>query len=197
MVMEPRRFGPLDGDDLTEAQQAVVAEILSGPRGGQTTKVGGPFEALLRSPGLASPVQRVGEHVRFESALPRRLTELAVLMTARKWTAQFEWYAHHRMAREAGLDPAVADAIANGQRPDPIDDDALSVYRFAEQLLETGSVDDRVFVDVVDRFGEQATVDLIGTVGYYCLISFVLNVDRYPVPDGAPPLSSLPATPRH
>jgi 4-carboxymuconolactone decarboxylase len=118
------------------------------------------------------------------------LNELAILLTARRWTAQFEWFAHRRMAVEAGLDPAIADAIAAGETP-VLDDDAAAVYRFASQLLADGNVTDNAFDAVVARWGQRGAMDLIGAVGYYCLVSFVLNVDRYPLPAGEEPLPHL------
>jgi 4-carboxymuconolactone decarboxylase len=186
---ERRRFGPLPVEEMTDEQRGVADAILSGARGsGQGLR--GPFEAMLRSPGLADPAQRVGEHVRFRSSIPAHLNEMAIIMTARRWTAQYEWYAHRRMALAAGLEPAVADAIAGGRVPD-LDEDARAVYDFAAGLLADGTVDDRTFDAVVARWGHRGAMDLIGAVGYYCLVSFILNVDRYPLPDGAPPLPPL------
>jgi 4-carboxymuconolactone decarboxylase len=182
-----RRFGPLAEAAMSPRQRQVAAAILAGPRGA-STKLAGPYEAMLRSPELAERLQRAGEYVRFDSSLPPRLNELAILLTARRWTAQFEWYAHHHMAIAAGLDPEIADAIARNEVPSDLDADAAAVYGFVQQLLGTGSVDDPAFADVRSRFGEMGAVDLIGVVGYYCIVAFFLNVDRYPVPDGRPPL---------
>ena len=181
-----RRFGPMPSETMTPEQRAVANAILSGPRGG-STGLRGPFEALLHSPGLAEPAQRLGAHIRFASSLPAALNEMAILMTARRWTAQFEWHAHRLMAIDAGLDPAVADAIAAGSRPE-LDGDGEAVYDFASQLLDTGQVTDEAWEAVVTRWGKQGAIDLIGAVGYYCLVSFILNVDRYPVPGGVLPL---------
>jgi 4-carboxymuconolactone decarboxylase len=187
-----RRLGPLDHETMSAAQRAVADEILAGPRGSQTSRVGGPFEALLCSPGLASRVQRVGEYVRFESSIPPDLTEMAVLLTARRWSAQFEWFVHAKLARSAGLDESIVDAIARGDRPVGLDERSAAVYGFTTELLDVGSVSDDVFQLVSTHFGAEGVVDLIGTVGYYCMISFVLNVDRFPVPDGSQPLKPLP-----
>jgi len=166
---------------MTAEQRAVADTIASGPRAA-TTGLRGPFEALLRSPDLADAAQRVGEHVRFRSALPRHLNELAILVTGAHWHAAFEVYAHTELAIDAGLDPAVAEAVGRGERPD-LDADAAAVHDFARQLVTTGAVDDGVFAAVADRFGLEGAIDLVGTVGYYTLVSFVLNVDRYPVPE--------------
>jgi 4-carboxymuconolactone decarboxylase len=165
---------------MTPEQQAIADDILSGPRGGRGG-LQGPFEAFLRSPGVAEPAQRLGEHVRFRSSLPAVLNEMAILLTARRWAARFEWYAHRRLAEAAGLDPAVADAIEAGDRP-ALEPDGAAVYDYALQLLDGGHVTDRAWEDVVERWGKQGAMDLIALVGYYTLVSFTLNVDRYPVP---------------
>jgi 4-carboxymuconolactone decarboxylase len=186
-----RRFGPLPPEEMTPEQQAVADVILAGPRS-MSTGLRGPFEALLRSPGLADAAQRVGEHVRFHTSLPTALNEMAIIMVARRWTAQFEWHAHRAMALDAGLDPAVADAIACGERPAGLDSEAAAVHDFVASLLATGDVSDEQWDAVVSRWGKTGAIDLIGAVGYYCLVSFVLNVDRYPLPDGAQGLGPLP-----
>ncbi len=187
MSADERRFGALPADEMTPEQRSVADAILAGPRS-MSTGLRGPFEALLRSPGLADPAQRLGAHIRFESSLPRHLNEMAILLVARRWTAQFEWYAHRQMAIEAGLDPAVADAIAARRRPD-LDDDAAAVHDFAVALIETGDVTDEQFLAITERWGKEGAIDLIGAVGYYTLVSFILNVDRYPLPDGIEPLT--------
>jgi 4-carboxymuconolactone decarboxylase len=181
-------------DRMTPEQRAVADAILTGPRASSLTRprdaspaLQGPFEALLHSPGLADPAQRLGAFVRFDTSLPKALNEMAIIMVARRWTAQFEWYAHRRMALDAGLDPAVADAIATGATPD-LDPDGTAVYEFVTELLERGGVDDAAFAAVESRWGKRGAADLIGAVGYYTLVSFVLNVDRYPLPDGEVPL---------
>ena len=136
--------------------------------------------------------QELGAHIRFHSSLPSALNEMAILMTARRWTAQYEWHAHHELALHAGLDPAIADAIAAGERP-ALDETTAAVYEFTAQLLESGRVADDAWDAVVRRWGRTGAIELIGTVGYYCLVSFILNVDRYPLPDGqSDPLDPLP-----
>jgi 4-carboxymuconolactone decarboxylase len=161
---------------------------MSGPRG-WTSGLRGPFEALLHSPGFADPAQQLGLYVRFGSSIPAMLNELAILIVARRWTAQFEFAAHRKLAIEAGLDPSHADAVAAGRRP-ALDADGSAVYEFATQLLVEGDVADDAFDAVVTRWGKQGAIDLIGVVGYYTLVSFILNVDRYPLPEDAPPLAA-------
>jgi 4-carboxymuconolactone decarboxylase len=192
MATDDRRFGPLPLDAMDPAQRAVADAILAGPRA-SSTGLRGPFEALLRSPGVADGAQRLGEQIRFRSSLPTRLNELAIIVCARRWSAEFEWFAHRQMALDAGLDPAVADAIARGERPAFGDDDeAAEIHDFAVQVLDTGTVDDERFAAVTDRWGHTGVIDLIAAVGYYTFVSFVLNIDRYPLPDGAPTLPRRP-----
>jgi 4-carboxymuconolactone decarboxylase len=174
---------------MTPEQRSVAEAILSGPRGAGTG-LRGPFEALLHSPGLAAPAQEVGAHVRFRTSLPRALNEMAIIMVARRWTAQFEWYAHRQMALDAGLDPSVADAIAEGRSPD-LDPDGAAVYRFVSELLDRAAVSDEAWEAVVSRWGRTGAIDLIGATGYYTLVSMILNVDRYPLPEGVAPLPEI------
>jgi 4-carboxymuconolactone decarboxylase len=185
------RFAPLNLAEANPAQKAMIANVMAGPRGARTG-LAGPFNALLRSPQLGDRLQKLGEYIRFHSSLPRRLTELAILMTARHWTAQFEWHAHYIFALEAGLDRAIADAIAAGQRPPKLQPDEAAVYEFCAELLVEKQVTDPSFAAAKALFGEAGVVDLIGTIGYYHTISMILNVDRYPLPEGvAPPLQRL------
>jgi 4-carboxymuconolactone decarboxylase len=178
----PRRFKPLAESEMSEAQRKVYGEIASGPRGG----VRGPFNALLRSPELADRAQKLGEWVRFKSSLPERLKEFAILVTARYWSAQYEWHAHYAHALKAGLDPRLAAELALGQRPTGMADDEAAIHDFCRELHEKKAVDDATYARVVKHFGERGAVDLIGVIGYYTLVSMVLNVDRVPIPGGAP-----------
>jgi 4-carboxymuconolactone decarboxylase len=187
--MEAERFSPLDEASLSAEQRRVREAILAGARGAYlgTTRgaMRGPFKALLHSPGLYDAAQRLGEYVRFRTVLPRALSELAILLTGRRWTAQYEWYMHRKLALEAGLSPAIADAIALGERPAAMSEDEAAVHDFAHALLWRGGVSDAQFAAVRERFGEAGVADLVGTLGYYSLISMVLNVDRTQVPDDA------------
>ena len=182
------RFKPLGEKDMTDAQRKVYREIASGPRGG----VRGPFNALLRSPELADRAQKIGEYVRFNNSLPERLKEFAILITARHWTAQYEWHAHHALALKAGLSPQLAADLAQGKRPAGMKEDETAVYDFCKELHENKAVSDSAYKAVADKFGERGVVDLIGVSGYYTLVSMVLNVDRHPLPAGVPaPLPPL------
>jgi 4-carboxymuconolactone decarboxylase len=177
------RFKPLTYEQMTPEQKALTDHIMSGPR----ASMGGPFNVLLRSPEMGDLTQQLGAYIRFKSSIPRKLNEMAILMTARAWTAQYEWYAHKPLALQAGLNPAIADAIAQGKRPSSMAADEETVYNFCSELLNTRHVSDATFAATVKAFGERGVVDLIGVTGYYHLISAILNVDRYPLPEGAKP----------
>jgi 4-carboxymuconolactone decarboxylase len=177
---------------MTPEQRAAADAIRTGPRGG----LRGPFQAWLRSPELANRLQKVGEFVRFNSSAPARLNELAILITARAWDAQFEWWAHHRLALEAGLDPAIAADIAEGRRPASMQADETVVYDFCTELRATRRVSDATLAAALDLLGEQGVIELIGVSGYYDIVSMTLNVAEVPLPDGvAPPLKPLPNRP--
>jgi 4-carboxymuconolactone decarboxylase len=185
----PERLPPLAPERMTPRQREVAEAIAGGPRGG----LRGPFQAWLRSPEAADRFQRVGEYVRFQSSIPPALNELAILVTAREWTAQFEWHAHHALAMKAGLPPAIAEAIARGERPAGMDADQSAVYDFATELHHDRSVSDATYAAVAGRFGERGVVDLVAACGYYVAVAMTLNVARVPLPDGVPPpLESLP-----
>lgn len=174
------RFKPLTYEQMTPEQKALIDHLLAGERGTVT----GPFNVLLRSPEMGDLAQKFGAEMRYHSSIPRPLNELAILITARFWTSQYEWYAHHRDALKYGLEPAVIDAVAAGQRPASMTPDETIVYNFCYELLKTHQVSDAMFKTAVGRFSERGVVDLIGTMGYYSMVSMLLNTDRYPLPDG-------------
>jgi 4-carboxymuconolactone decarboxylase len=182
------RFKPLTAADMTPEQKAMADAVLAGPR----ASLNGPFNIMLRSPDLGDRLQKVGEYVRFKTSIPPRLNELAILVTARAWTAQYEWLAHYQYAVKAGLPPAVADDIAAGKRPTKMESDEAIVYDFTRELIDTKQVSDANFNALKDKFGERGVVDLVGLVGYYHVVSMLMNVDRYPLPEGTkPPLPAL------
>jgi 4-carboxymuconolactone decarboxylase len=177
------RFKPLKWDEMNPAQKKMMEHLVSGERKG----AGGPFNVLLRSPEMGDLAQEFGAQMRFHSSLPRKLNEMAIIITARHWTAQYEWNAHRTAAAQAGLNEAIIQSIAAGKRPASMDADETVIYNFAVELLNTKQVTDPVFKAVKDKFGEKGVVDLIGVMGYYQLVSMLLNVDRYPLPAGAKP----------
>jgi 4-carboxymuconolactone decarboxylase len=197
---DPRRFKLIPPEELTPEQRKVADNIRSGPRSAVKNSsaakpgpLGGPFNVWLRSPGVGDIIQNLGAEIRFRSSLPTKLNELAIIITARYWTCQYEWFAHHRLALEAGLDPAIGEDIAQGRRPAKMDADERIVYDFSRELHETHGVSDATFKAVKERFGERGVVDLIAVNGFYGLVSMALNVDKTPLPSGEklplPPLA--------
>jgi 4-carboxymuconolactone decarboxylase len=176
------RYPELRPEQLTEAQTRVYQSIAAGPRGG----VRGPFNALLRSPDLADRVQKVGEYLRFNTSLPARLNELAILVNARFWGSKYEWYAHRPLAEKAGLAPSIGEALAQNKRPETMQADETVVYEFCTALHTVHTVDDTLFDRAVAALGERGVMDLIGVSGYYTLVSMVLNVAEIPLPAGVP-----------
>jgi 4-carboxymuconolactone decarboxylase len=184
------RFRPLTYHELTPEQKSMVDNMMGGERKGV---MNGPFNTLLRSPEMGDAAQKLGVQLRFHSVLPNRLNEMAILMTARFWNSQYDWWSHHKNALDAGLSPAVIDAISAGKRPTSMQADEEIIYNFADELLRTRQVSDASFKAAVNKFGEAGAVDLTSVMGYYCFVSMLLNVDRYPMPDGVPPeLKPLP-----
>ena len=174
------RFKPLTWDDLTPDQKVMVNDLLAGSRG----SLSGPFNVTLRSPEMGNLSQKLGEYLRFRTSVPPRLNEMAILMTAKWWAAQYEWSAHRTLALNAGLDASVADDIQAGRRPARMRADEATVYDFCMELRDRKRVSDATYKAAVSLLGERGVVDLIGLMGYYDLVSMALNVDRYPLPDG-------------
>lgn len=174
------RLAPLDLDKLTPEQKRVADEIVAGPRGGMR----GPFESWLRSPGLADPAQKLGAHVRFGTSLPRDLSELAIILTGKHWRANFEFWAHARLAAQVGIAPEVIEAVRTGSPPAFGDARQRLVYDFVTELLANQRVSDSTYARAIEAFGEQGVVDLVGTVGYYSLVSMTLDVFEVGVPEG-------------
>lgn len=182
--MRGNRFTPLTWEVMTPEQQAMTRAVLDGKRGSMQ----GPYNVLLRSPEVGQLAQQFGAQTRFNSSLPLALNELAILMVARDWTAQFVWWAHRRIAEEAGLSTALIQAIATGQSaPEDLLPEVRVVHRFCSELLRHKQVSDATYAEAVSHFGERGVVDLMATMSYYTLVCMSLNVDGYPLPDEAQP----------
>jgi 4-carboxymuconolactone decarboxylase len=156
------RFPPLQSQRLSEGQRAMIDDLLAGAR----TSLDGPFNTWLRSPEMGNLAQNLGEYLRYRTSIPLRLNEMAILMTAKLWSSQYEWVAHKAAAR---------------MQPDEV-----AVYDFVTELRQRRRVSDAAFKSAVATLGEQGVVDLIGVLGYYDLVSMTLNVDRYPLAGGVP-----------
>jgi len=173
-------------ENMTAEQRRVYDAVVSGPRG----VVVGPLRAALHRPELADKWQQFGEILRYRTSLPPRLSELAILVTARHWTSQLEWQQHAPAALKGGLAPAVVEAIRVGQRPEFTQYDEAAVYEFALQLQEKKSVDDQAYQKALDLLGIQGVVELTALIGYYTMVAMTLAAHQIPLPEGAaPPLS--------
>jgi 4-carboxymuconolactone decarboxylase len=196
---DQQRFKRLHVDEMSVDQKKYFDGLMSGRVSGTgskgvvqgATSLGAPFNVLLRSPVLAERLRMVGEYLRFDSSIPKHLNEWAILITARTWTAQYEWYAHLRLALKEGLNPDLAADLAQGIRPKNMQADEEAVYNFCHELQETHQVSDPHYTAVVDLFGEQGAVDLMVVSGYYVMVSMVLNVNRTPIPEEATPIPTL------
>ena len=188
VALTGERMAEIPLDKMTAAQRTVADAIMSGPR----KRMSGPFNAWLRSPELADRLQKVGEYVRFNTSLDKRINEMAILMTAHAWGTQYEWYAHAPLAIKAGLDPAVVAAIGAGRKPDNMKDDEAIVWEFTTQLRRDHSVDDAIYARALEKFGERGIMDIIGIMGYYDITSMTLITMQAGAPnDSVPPLPVL------
>ena len=178
------RMPPIPEAEMTEAQAAAVADF---KQTRNTPHVRGPFVPLLRSPALLRRTQRVGEYLRFHSALPPRLSEMAILVAARHWCQQYEWTIHSALALEAGLAAGVIDAIAEGRRPVEMADDEAALHDFCLELLRHQCVSDTTYARALALFEERGVIDTVGILGYYSLLAMVMNTARTPLRDGMEP----------
>jgi 4-carboxymuconolactone decarboxylase len=180
VALTGERMAPIPLEKMSEAQRKIANDIMSGPRGGMR----GPFNTWLRSPELADRLQKVGEYIRFNSSLDKRVNEMAIIMTAQAWGSQYEWYAHAPLALKAGLDPSIVAAIGAGRKPEKMQDDEAIVWEFTTQLRRDHAVDDETYAKALEKFGEQGLMDLIAVNGYYDVVSMTLNVARVMPPAG-------------
>ena len=185
----PRIPLPSSREELDEAQQAVWDKVVSGPRG----KVVGPLRAAIHNADLARNWSALGESLRFGTSLGKRLSELAIIVTGRRWSAQVEWYVHARVAAENGVEPAVIEAIRDGRPPRFAQPDDALVYEYARLLLQDGNVPDDLHARATARFGVKGVVELTALVGYYSMVAMTLNAHDVPLPDDAPPPLTAPA----
>ncbi|MGY3606103.1 carboxymuconolactone decarboxylase family protein [Bradyrhizobium sp. Leo121] len=174
------RFPEIPLEKMTPAQRTVADAIMSGPRKGMS----GPFNAWLRSPELADRLQKVGEYLRFNTSLDKRVNEMAIIMTAQYWGSQYEWYAHAPLALKAGLDPKIVAALGAGRKPENMKEDEAIVWEFTTQLRRDHGVDDAIYQKAVAKFGEQGVMDLVAVNGYYDVVSMTLNVAHVMPPAG-------------
>ena len=167
------RMAPIPEDRLTDEQNAAIAEF-SAVRG----NLSGPWQVIARSPGMLNPARSLSDYVRFNSSLEPRLSEFAILITAREWSSQYEWNAHHGLAMRGGLRSEIAAAVADGRRPEGMAEDEAALYDFCIELHRYRGVSDATYARALEQLGEQGIVDVIGLSGWYTLVSMTLNVAR-------------------
>ncbi len=175
------RFRPLSYAELDPAQRVLADRELAAP----SRSGGGPLNIYLRSPEMAELARPLSTYLRFKAAIPEKLKELAIMLTARFWGGTYVWYSHRPFALKAGLSEAFIEALVAGERPANMAPDEATVYDFCSELLATRKVSDATYKNFVDRFGERAMVELVGLIGQYHMTSMLFAVERYPLPEGA------------
>ena len=187
---EITRFAPLKAEELNPAQKAWAEMIAAPPRNAKF--VNPPYRAYIRNPDLAPRLSAMSDYLRWNTSLPPRLSEFAILITARQWTSQYEWFAHYPLALKGGLDPRIAADISAGKRPDNMKDDEAALYDLAMALYRDKKVTDPVYKAALEKFGERGIMDIIGIIGYYDLVSMTLITMQAGAPnDSVPPLPVL------
>ena len=176
------RMPAIPTEAMTAAQRDAAAEISNGPRGG----VVGPFAAALRSPECMRRLQLFGAYLRYDSRIPARLREIAILLTARRWRQDYEWLTHEPLARAAGVPPAMIDAIRTGTVPPSLPGDEAVIFELCAVLFVDGRVPDALYARALDLLGEAGVIDLVSAVGYYSTLAMIMNVARTALPSGAP-----------
>jgi 4-carboxymuconolactone decarboxylase len=178
------RLPLIDEAHMNNTQRALLEAIRSGPRGTSITPRG-PFAVWLHAPDFGHLAQALGGHCRYKTALPPRLSEFAILCTARLWRAQYEWFTHAPMAEKAGVKPKTIQDLRAGRVPKSAPKDERAIYDFAQELYKTKRVSERTYKRVHAFLGDGGTVELVGILGYYALISMTLNVFRMMPPQDA------------
>ena len=168
------RYPTLNPDQLNPEQKAYVESLQKPPRNNTTALRNPPFQVYMRSPALASKLEAVSDYVRWGTGQPPRLTELAIMITARHWSSQWIWRGHYRAAVKDGLDPSVGADIAAGRRPSKMKEDETILYNYATELYRDKAVSDATFAAAVKAFGEKGLIDLVATMGYYGTVAMTL-----------------------
>ena len=181
-----KRIAP---EQYSVAQKEAVADFYAVRK---TAFKGGPWDVLIYSPELMTHAQRMGDYLRYRCPLSGKLSEFAILLVAREWAQDYEFGVHYKHALERGVSQANVEAIRDGRRPEALADDEQIVWDFVTELLRTKRVSDPTYAKSVASFGEQATIDLCGLVGYYQLLALTMNVARVPPPEGAARLQRFP-----
>jgi 4-carboxymuconolactone decarboxylase len=189
--MQSSRLAALSEQTFTPEQRALAESIRSGPRG--QFKLAGPFAVYLHAPAFGELAQKLGGHLRFKTSVPGRLSEFAILLTAQHWKAQYEWAMHVPMAEKQGVKPQTIRDIQAGRAPKSAPRDEMAIYAFAKELYAKRRVSTATYNRVRNILGDAGTVELVGVLGYYALVSMILNTFRMPLPEGIKPGFREPA----
>ena len=181
------RFRNLEPEERSPAQRQLAEKLTASPRG----SVRGPYIPLQHSPDLADRMRHLGDFIRFEGQLAPRLKEILILAVARHWSVDYMFAVHRGFARDAGIDPATIDAIAEGERPPLADAREAAAWRVAQELLQEFRVGDAAFAQAREHFGEAGVIELVAFVGYYTMLAMILNAAETELPAGAEPLPNL------
>jgi 4-carboxymuconolactone decarboxylase len=187
------RYPELKPEQLSPEQKAYVESLQKPPRNNTTALKNPPFKIYMRSPELADKVEAVSDYVRWGTGLQPRLTELAIMITARQWSSQWIWRGHYRAAVRGGLDPSVGADIATGKRPEKMKEDEALLYNYATEMYRDKAVSDATFNAAVKQFGEKGLIDLVATMGYYDMVAMTLITAKAVAPkeDDVPQLAAL------
>lgn len=188
------RYPALKPDQLNAEQKAYIENLQKPPRNNTTALQNPPYRVYMRSPELASKLESVSDYVRWGTGQPPRLTELAIMITARQWSSQWIWRGHYRAAVRGGLDPSVGADIAAGKRPDKMKEDESALYNYAMEMYRDRSVSDPTYAAAVKQFGEKGLIDLVATMGYYDTVAMTLITAKAVAPkeEDVPQLAALP-----
>jgi 4-carboxymuconolactone decarboxylase len=178
------RLQPVDPATLKPEGRAVYDKIANSPRGG----VRGPFLALLHVPEMCDRIQHLGAYLRYDTSFDARLSEMAILIVARRFNCPYEWFAHEPHAQKGGLAQPLIEAIRERRRPDNMKADEIALYDFASELVTNNSISDTTYQRALDAFDKRGVVELAGLIGYYMMIAITLVAHDLQPPAGTPPL---------
>jgi 4-carboxymuconolactone decarboxylase len=176
------RLPVIPEDKMSSAQRDLVAAISSGPRGAYRPQ--GPFAVFLQSPEYGNLAQQLGAHCRYKTVIPPRLSEFAILVTARLWRAQYEWFAHAPIAEKAGVKKQTIADLRAGRKPTKAAGDEKLVYAVIHELYATKRVSPANYAKLQKLFGDAGMVEFVGILGYYALVAMSLNVFQMLPPEG-------------
>jgi 4-carboxymuconolactone decarboxylase len=188
IALAQERMPTIPADQYTEEQKKAAADFLAARK----VPVFGPFEPLMRSPEVMSQARAMGDYLRYKSAVGATLSELIILITAREWTQDYEWWLHQPIAVKAGIKPEITEAIAEGRRPTGMSEDEEIIYDFSTELHQNKRVSDRTYDRALQRFGDKGVIDIIGINGYYTFLAMTINATRMAAPKDGPKLKHFP-----